>query len=44
VPEIAMKNESLYSALGLVDALRHGRARESKLAEKLLVEMLRHDA
>jgi hypothetical protein len=44
VPEIAMKDERLYSALGLVDALRLGRARESKLAEKLLVDMLKYDA
>ncbi len=39
-----MKDETLYSALGLVDALRLGRARESKLAEKLLVDMLKYDA
>jgi hypothetical protein len=38
-----MKDKRLYSALGLVDALRLGRARESKLAEKLLVEMLGYD-
>ena len=44
VPEIAMKDERLYSALGLVDALRLGRARESKRAEKLLADMLRYDA
>jgi hypothetical protein len=44
VPEIALKDETLYSALGLVDALRLGRARESKLAEKLLVDMLKYDA
>ena len=44
VPEIALKDERLYSALGLVDALRLGRARESKLAEKLLADMLRYDA
>ena len=43
VPEIALKDERLYSALGLVDALRLGRARESKLAEQLLVEMLSYD-
>jgi hypothetical protein len=41
VPEIATKDEKLYAALGLVDAIRLGRARESKLAEKLLIEMLR---
>ncbi|MFH1993253.1 MAG: hypothetical protein ABIK98_12770 [Pseudomonadota bacterium] len=44
IPEIAMKDEKLYMALGLVDAIRLGRARESKLAEKLLVDMLRYDA
>jgi hypothetical protein len=43
VPEIALKDERLYSASGLVDALRLDRTRESKLAEKLLVEMLRYD-
>ena len=44
IPKIAIKDEKLYAALGLVDAIRLGRVRESKLAEKLLVEMLRYDA
>ncbi|MCK4817625.1 hypothetical protein KA005_17785 [bacterium] len=44
IPEVAMKDEKLYAALGLVDALRLGRAREIKLAEKLLVDMLKHNA
>jgi len=44
VPEVAMKNEKLYAALGLLDAIRLGKARESKLAEKLLVEMLTANA
>ena len=44
VPEIAMKDEKLYAALGLVDAIRLGRVRESKLAERLLVDMLRYNA
>jgi hypothetical protein len=44
IPEVAMKDEKLYSALGLVDALRLGRAREIKLAEKLLIDMLKYNA
>ncbi len=44
IPEIAMKDERLYAALGLVDAIRLGRARESNLAAKLLVDMLKYDA
>jgi hypothetical protein len=44
IPEVAMKDEKLYAALGLVDALRFGRAREIKLAEKLLIDMLKHNA
>jgi hypothetical protein len=44
IPEVAMKDEKLYAALGLVDALRLGRAREIKLAEKLLIDMLKYNA
>lgn len=44
IPEIAMQDERLYAALGLVDAIRLGRARESNLAEKLLIDMLKYDA
>lgn len=40
VPDIAGRDEKLYSALGLLDAIRIGRARERALAEKLLLEML----
>ncbi len=40
VPDIAGRDEKLYSALGLLDAIRIGRARERTLAEKLLLEML----
>ena len=43
IPEVAMKDEKLYAALGLVDALRLGRAREIKLAEKLLIDMLKYN-
>lgn len=43
VPEVAIRDERLYSALGLLDAIRLGRARESKLAEELLVDLLRYD-
>lgn len=44
IPEVAMKDEKLYAALGLVDTLRLGRAREIKLAEKLLIDMLKYNA
>lgn len=44
VPEIAMKDEKLYAALGLVDAIRLGKVRENKLAERLLYDMLRYNA
>ena len=44
IPEVAMKDKKLYAALGLVDAIRLGRAREIMLAEKLLVDMLKHNA
>ena len=39
-PVAARRDERLYQCLALVDALRGGRARERKLAEKLLTEML----
>ncbi len=44
IPEVAIKDEKLYAALGLVDALRMGRTREIKLAEELLVDILKHNA
>jgi len=40
VPNVAMRDEKLYAALGLLDAIRMGRIREQKLAENKLVEML----
>ena len=43
VPHIAPKDERLYAALGLVDALRLGKARENELAKKLLVGMLKYN-
>ena len=41
VPQIAIEDLSLYQALGLVDAIRMGRAREREIAEKLLTDMLK---
>ena len=43
VPYIIMDDEELYYALGLIDAIRLGRSREVKLAEELLVKMLRRN-
>lgn len=40
VPKAAAADASLYELLALVDALRGGRARERKLAEKHLVKRL----
>jgi hypothetical protein len=40
VPFAARKDERLYEALALVDALRSGRNREVKLAEQLLKNLL----
>lgn len=42
--EAARNDQALYAALALLDALRIGRARERILAEKMLLEMLRHAA
>ena len=36
VPEAALKDEALYAALALLDALRLGQAREREAAQKLL--------
>ncbi len=41
VPEAAKQDAQLYERLALVDALRDGRARERKLAEKELKKSLR---
>jgi hypothetical protein len=43
VPEAAKRDSHLYELLALVDAIRDGRARERKLAEKELVTRLRAD-
>ena len=40
VPDVARRDEELYAALGLLDAIRIGRARERRLAEKLLLGVL----
>lgn len=42
VPAAALRDQSLYELLTLIDALREGRARERKLAEKELIMRLRH--
>ena len=41
VPEAAKRDSYLYELLALVDAIRDGRARERKIAEKELVSRLR---
>ncbi len=41
VPAAAMRDALLYEKLALVDALRDGRTRERKLAEKELIKLLR---
>jgi hypothetical protein len=41
VPDAALADRALYELLALVDALRTGRSRERKLAQKLLSERLR---
>ena len=45
VPQAALHDSKLYQFLALVDAIRDGRARERKLAERDLVQRLRaiHD-
>lgn len=40
VPAAARKDEKLYQALALLDAIRSGRARERKLAEDLLTKLV----
>lgn len=41
IPDVALRNASVYEIFALVDALRFGRARERSLGEKLLRERLR---
>jgi hypothetical protein len=41
VPQAARRDPALYELLALVDAVRDGRARERKIAEKELVKRLR---
>jgi hypothetical protein len=41
VPEAAKRDSCLYELLALIDAIRDGRVRERKLAEKELVTRLR---
>ena len=40
-PAAALRDPVLYQSLALVDAIRDGRARERKIAEKLLINWLR---
>jgi hypothetical protein len=41
LPAAAPRDPILYELLALIDAMRHGRARERKLAEKELIIRLR---
>jgi DNA-binding Lrp family transcriptional regulator len=41
VPQAALRDSNLYQFLALVDAIRDGRARERKVAERHLVHRLR---
>ena len=41
VPQAALRDSELYQLLALVDAIRDGRARERKIAERDLVHRLR---
>lgn len=41
VPQAALRDSNLYQLLALVDAIRDGRARERKMAERELVRRLR---
>jgi hypothetical protein len=42
VPEAVMGHTDLYAALALLDAIRIGRVREKRCAERMLQEMLDH--
>ena len=44
VSTVAQNNSELYELLALADALRIGRARERKVAERKLEEILKHHA
>ena len=41
VPQAALRDPQLYECLALIDAIRDGRARERKIAERNLVDRLR---
>lgn len=41
VPEACLKDKKLHQMLSLIDGIRIGRVREKKIAEKLIIEMLR---
>ena len=41
VPQAALRDPNLYQLLALVDAIRDGRARERKIAERDIVHRLR---
>jgi len=41
-PAAALRDPTLFEMLALIDALREGRARERKLAEKALIDRVRH--
>ena len=43
VPEAAKRDSRIYELLALIDAIRDGRVREQKIAEKELVSRLRAD-
>ena len=41
VPEISLEDDRMYAALGALDAIRKGKAREQKIAAAALEELLR---
>ena len=43
VPDMVAIDERLYHALGVLDAIRVGRARDVKLAEIILLKLIRND-
>ena len=43
VPDACMRDNNLYNALSVLDAIRIGRARDKNIAERLLLEMIRGD-
>jgi len=42
VPDTAQENDNLYALLALTDALRIGKARDKKIAEKMLKERIKN--